>query len=215
MPAAGVTGLAAIATTGAIGTTSGLPIITSTSGVLIAGSFGTGATDFCVGNDSRLSDARTPTAHTQAVSTISDSTAVGRAFVTLTNPGAVSFGRINADNTVTTRTPVETRDDLGFVSLVTLATTGSVSITPASNTAFVLSLTGNVTLSVTGDQDGSRFGLYIRGQASGYTITWFAGIKWSAGAAPTIPTVSGRVLLIVFTRLASGEWVGLISEECY
>jgi hypothetical protein len=146
---------------------------------------------------------------------LSGPTTVGVSLVTLTNPGAVSFGRINADNSVTTRTPVETRDDLGFLAPTVLGTTGSVSITPASNTAFILSLTGNVTLSVTSDQDGSRFVLYVRGQASGYTITWFAGIKWSAGAAPTIPTVSGRVLLIVFTRLASGEWVGLISEECY
>jgi len=48
---------------GAIGTASSLPIITTTSGVLTAGAFGTGATDFCAGNDGRLSDARTPTAH--------------------------------------------------------------------------------------------------------------------------------------------------------
>jgi phage-related tail fiber protein len=45
---------------GAIGTTSGLPIITTTSGVLTVGAFGTAAGSFCQGNDSRLSDARTP-----------------------------------------------------------------------------------------------------------------------------------------------------------
>lgn len=49
---------------GAIGTTSGVPIITGASGVLQAGSFGTAAGTFCQGNDSRLSDARTPTSHT-------------------------------------------------------------------------------------------------------------------------------------------------------
>jgi hypothetical protein len=48
-----------ITNAGAIGTTSGLPIITGAGGVLQAGSFGTGATDFCAGNDSRLSNART------------------------------------------------------------------------------------------------------------------------------------------------------------
>jgi hypothetical protein len=56
---------------GAIGSTSGLPVITTTSGVLTVGAFGTSAGQFCVGNDSRLSDARTPTAHTQAATTIS------------------------------------------------------------------------------------------------------------------------------------------------
>ncbi len=48
-----------ITNAGAIGTTTNLPIITTTSGVLTTGAFGTGATDFCVGNDARLSDART------------------------------------------------------------------------------------------------------------------------------------------------------------
>ena len=46
---------------GAIGSTANLPVITGTSGVLQAGSFGTAANTFCQGNDSRLSDSRTPT----------------------------------------------------------------------------------------------------------------------------------------------------------
>ena len=48
---------------GAIGSAANLPVITTTSGVLTTGTFGTGANTFCQGNDSRLSDARTPTAH--------------------------------------------------------------------------------------------------------------------------------------------------------
>jgi len=49
-----------ITSAGAIGSTASLPIITTTSGVLTTGSFGTTANTFCQGNDSRLSDARTP-----------------------------------------------------------------------------------------------------------------------------------------------------------
>lgn len=52
-----------ITNAGAIGSTSGVPIITGSSGVLQAGSFGTGSGTFCQGNDSRLSDARTPVSH--------------------------------------------------------------------------------------------------------------------------------------------------------
>jgi hypothetical protein len=48
---------------GAIGTTANLPLKTGTNGVVEAGSFGTSAGTFCEGNDARLSDARTPTAH--------------------------------------------------------------------------------------------------------------------------------------------------------
>lgn len=65
-----------ITNTGAIGSTANLPLITTASGVITVGSFGTGANTFCVGNDSRLSDARTPTAHTH---TTSDITGFGEA----------------------------------------------------------------------------------------------------------------------------------------
>ena len=45
---------------GLIGSTSGVPLITGASGILQAGSFGTTAGTFCQGNDSRLSDVRSP-----------------------------------------------------------------------------------------------------------------------------------------------------------
>ena len=59
-----------ITAAGAIGSTANLPVITTTSGALTVGAFGTEATNFCAGNDARLSDARTPTAHNQAETTI-------------------------------------------------------------------------------------------------------------------------------------------------
>jgi hypothetical protein len=54
---------------GKIGSTSGLPVITTTSGAVTTGSFGTSSGTFCQGNDSRLSDSRTPTAHKTSHST--------------------------------------------------------------------------------------------------------------------------------------------------
>ena len=48
---------------GLVGTTANLPLITGTGGIVQASSFGTGANTYCQGNDSRLSNARTPTAH--------------------------------------------------------------------------------------------------------------------------------------------------------
>ena len=55
---------------GAIGSTANLPLITTTSGVVTTGTFGTTSNSFCQGNDSRLSDSRTPTAHTHAMSDV-------------------------------------------------------------------------------------------------------------------------------------------------
>lgn len=49
---------------------------------------GSGATDAVAGNDPRLTDARTPTAHTHPATGISDSTVTGRAVVTATDAAA-------------------------------------------------------------------------------------------------------------------------------
>jgi hypothetical protein len=121
-----------------------------------------------------------------------------------------------ADGGTGASTAVGARAGLGFVTLNTTATSGTVTIDcSADNVTHVLSLTGNVTIALSNEADGRRFLLYIRGQASGYTITWFGGIKWVGGAAPTIPTTSGRVMAIGFIRLASGEWIGAVQPEAY
>ena len=57
---------------GKVGTTANKPLITGTGGVVQAGSFGNSANTFCEGNDSRLSDARTPVAHTHTKSDVTD-----------------------------------------------------------------------------------------------------------------------------------------------
>ena len=57
---------------GKVGTAANKPLITGTGGAVQAGSFGTLANTFCEGNDSRLSDARTPVAHTHTKSDVTD-----------------------------------------------------------------------------------------------------------------------------------------------
>lgn len=57
---------------GKVGTTANLPLITGTGGAITAGAFGNQANTFCEGNDSRLSDARTPVAHTHGKSDVTD-----------------------------------------------------------------------------------------------------------------------------------------------
>lgn len=49
---------------------------------------GTSSLQACAGNDARLSDARTPTAHTHPASEISDSTAAGRSLLTAADAAA-------------------------------------------------------------------------------------------------------------------------------
>lgn len=89
-----------ISNAGAIGTTSGLPIVTTTSGVLTTGSFGTTAGTFCQGNDSRLSDTRAnPNAVTfnnGGAGAASGSTYTGAATLT------VSYNTVGAPSTAGT-----------------------------------------------------------------------------------------------------------------
>ena len=49
-----------------------LPVITTTGGNISAGSFGTTANTFCQGDDPRLSNSRTPTAHNHAISDVTN-----------------------------------------------------------------------------------------------------------------------------------------------
>ncbi len=57
---------------GQVGTTPNLPLITGASGLVTTGTFGTTVSTFCQGNDARLSDARTPTAHTHPISEVTN-----------------------------------------------------------------------------------------------------------------------------------------------
>ncbi|MFH1981760.1 MAG: hypothetical protein ABIL58_07945 [Pseudomonadota bacterium] len=78
-----------IANGGTVGSTANLPLITGTSGIIQAGSFGTAAATFCQGNDSRLSDARTPLSHTLLGHTVSGLT-IGH-FLKATGAGTFAF----------------------------------------------------------------------------------------------------------------------------
>lgn len=79
-----------------------------------------------------------------------------------------------------------------FDKTITANTTFTVSNVPATGTAasFVLELTNA----------GSR------------TITWWAGVKWAGGTAPTL-TTAGRDVLGFFTRDGGLTWTGLVLSK--
>jgi len=76
-----------------------------------------------------------------------------------------------------------------FTKTISGATTLTVSNVPASGTtaSFILDLTNG----------GSA------------TITWWSGVKWAGGTAPTL-TASGRDVLGFFTHDAGATWTGLV-----
>ena len=144
-----------ITNAGAIGTGSGVPIITGSSGVLQAGSFGTAAGTYCQGNDSRLSDTRTPTDLSVTTAKLADS--------------AITSAKI-ADGTIV-NADISTAAAIADSKLATISTAGKVSnsatTATSANTANAIvardasgnfsagtitaNLTGNVTGNVTGN----------------------------------------------------------------
>ena len=102
-----------ITNAGAIGSTSGVPIITGTSGVLEAGSFGSTSGTFCQGNDSRLSDARTPTAHKTTHAT------GGTDALTAADIGAAATSHTHAASDITSGTIATARLASGTASAST------------------------------------------------------------------------------------------------
>lgn len=163
---------------GKVGTAANKPLITGTGGVVQAGSFGTSANTFCEGNDSRLSDARTPVAHTHTKSDITD----------LFNSANTWTG----DNTYSKTVAIERSTDTGnFLALKnTVAELGS---TPASATPVTIAYRdkNNDNLGYMGvyyDTDGSNlFRLYVRNKftsgspsTSGTTDYAYFGLRLNA-----------------------------------
>lgn len=106
--------LATVATSGLYADLSSKP----TLGDAAAKNVGTTAGTVAAGNDARLSDARTPTAHTHTAAQISDSTAVGRSVVTATDAAAA-------------------RSAIGALATTGGTMTGAVTATAASGPAFI------------------------------------------------------------------------------
>ena len=102
-----------ITNAGAIGSTSGVPIITGTSGVLQAGSFGSTSGTFCQGNDSRLSDSRTPIAHKTTHAT------GGSDALTAADIGAAATSHTHAASDITSGTIATARLASGTASAST------------------------------------------------------------------------------------------------
>lgn len=113
-----------ISNAGAIGSTANLPIITTTSGVLTTGTFGTTANAFCQGNDSRLSDTRTPTD-----GTVTDAKVASNAAIAFSKLATLTSGNILVGNASNVAASVAVTGD------VTITNAGVTSIAAKAVTA--------------------------------------------------------------------------------
>ena len=57
----------------------------------------------------------------------------------------------------------------------------------------LLTLTGNVTLTLSNPVDGGRYVVALATGAGSFTVTWPAAVLWSGGTAPVITTAASKV----------------------
>lgn len=107
----------------------------------------------------------------------------------------------------------------GQASQAAFASQQVVTDTDAATVTFDLSvgavhmvtLAGNRTLAVSNDSVCNHFYVALVQDATGSrTVTWWAGIKWAGGAAPTLTTTAAKTDVLEFIKVATGSYVGRV-----
>lgn len=95
--------------------------------------------------------------------------------------------------------------------LDTKVTMAASSIDLAAGNYFSKTIAGATTLTVSNIPAAGLAANFILDLTNGgsATITWFSGVKWAGGAAPTL-TASGRDVLGFFTHDGGTTWTGLL-----
>lgn len=146
-----------------------------------------------VTSDARLSDARTPTAHTHPASAISDATAAGRSVLTAADAGTA---RTNLGlGTMATWTPTVA---------ATSATTGAMTVAMGEGVR-TITPTGACTFNASGGVAGQRctFSITTSGVSS-FTLTW--GTNFRKTGTLATGTTSARFFAVSFVCLDGTTW---------
>jgi hypothetical protein len=104
----------------------------------------------------------------------------------------------------------------GLETISTNATaSGAVTINLANGNVHTLTLTGNVTLTVSGVSVGKAcsFTLILTQDGTGSrTVTWPTGTKWAGGTAPVLSTGASKVDVLTFHSVDGGStWRGFLA----
>jgi hypothetical protein len=181
-----------ISNAGAIGSTSNLPIITTTSGVLTTGSFSTTSGTFCEGNDSRLSNTRAPSDANYGDITVSGSGTVMRI-----NGGIHQFARVG---------PLSGREYSAMINAPALSLTG----TPSASTWYCVPFVCPQDMTVTAmkmylgtgvSSSAVYMAIYSSDETSGYPKGLPLASTGSGGVATTsTPTTASTTISLAMTE---------------
>ena len=147
--------------------------------------------------------------------TILANTGLGLRFFTNNTQTAIldSSGNLG----IGTASPVAKFDLVGdYKEGVVTANTGTTyTISTATGTLQILTLTGNCTFTFPTATTGESFTLFLRQDATGSrTATWPANVRWPGGTAPTITSTALRQDKYVFTADGT-NWYGSNAGQSY
>jgi hypothetical protein len=133
--------------------------------------------------------------------------------------GANELMRINITGLgIGTASPVAKLDVAGDYKegVVTANTTTAYTISLASGTLQILTLTGNCTYTFPTPVAGKSFILVQKQDATGgRTVTWPASVDWPSATAPTLTATALRADKFVFTAIDGSNWLGSVAGQNY
>ena len=106
-------------------------------------------------------------------------------------------------------TTIKTAIERGLKDIINNTDGSTVTFDMSSGNIHTVTLGGNRTLAVTGVSVGQSFMIRLAQDVSGgRTVTWWSGIKWPGGAAPTLSTTGDTVDSFVFTCIDTNTYDG-------
>jgi len=152
--------------------------------------------------------------------------------ISLNSNGVASNGALTLQsNGTTTAITVDTSQNVGIGTgspsakldlagdykegVVTANTSTAYTISLASGTVQILTLTGNCTFTFPTATSGKSFTLILKQDATGSrTATWPAAVKWPSSTAPTITATASKADKYVFTADGT-NWFGSNAGQNY
>lgn len=146
-------------------------------------------------------DAKAAASHTHAAADIvSGTVATGR----LGSGTADSSHYLRGDQTWATVQAVSP-------TIYTASDGATVTFDLTNSLSQIVTLGGNRTLAVSNDSGNVIFDIQLKQDATGSrTVTWFSGITWAGGVAPTLTTTPNKRDWFGFRRTGSGAYEGVV-----
>jgi len=141
--------------------------------------------------------------------------------ITVTNAAAGSApeisatgGDTNVDLALTAKGTGKLKLDAAYQTPQTYTPAGAATATLDLSTGNEHRITmpaGNITIAISNETDGQKFMVSILQDGTGSrTVTWFAGISWAGGSAPTLTTTADKTDTLGFVVTGTDTYQGYV-----